>query len=230
MIRQRQYYTLMSSLPWLPYFERAERLPINAVRLAERLSMLEPDDRMIIDRTLAFLDWQKQPIERTDAQVAAFFQDTVALTSSHPLLLQMIEYRMNERTLMAALRRRHKGLPAPEPPETWGVGPWVQHIERHWEESDFRLALMFPWLPQARQYLAAGETLALERLLMGLIWRQLERLTPDMFSFEAVLAYLFKWDILQRWLSYNRDTAHTRFDALVTEILGEHDQLFNIPT
>jgi hypothetical protein len=217
----------MSSLPALPRFERAERLPINEVRLAERLSMLEPKDRALVEHTAEFLAWQRQPVERTDAQVVAYFRQMMGLMSSHPVLMQMITYRMNERTIMAALRHRHRGQPAPTSGELWGVGPWVGHIERQWDEADFRLGHIFPWIRQAQQHLESGETLALERLLMGLIWDRVNLLSHDMFTFEAVLAYLFKWDILRRWLSYNRQAAQTRFEALVTEVIGEHDQLFN---
>ena len=227
MARDLQYYTLMSSLPALPRFERAERLPINEVRLVERLSMLDPDDRMVVERTASFLAWQRQPAERTDAEVVVFFRQMADWTSSYPVLRQMIEHRMNLRTVLAALRRRHRGLSAPAAGEAWGVGPWVPHIERHWEEADFGLAAIFPWIPQARQYLVAGETLPLERLLMGLIWDRVDLLTPDMFAFDTVLAYLFKWDILRRWLACHRKAAQIRFETLVTEVIGEHDRLFN---
>jgi hypothetical protein len=227
MARQRQYYTLISSLPALPRFERAERLPINEVRLAERLRMLDPDHWQVMERTAAFLAWQRQPMGRTDTDVVARFRHIADLASSYPVLMRMIEARMNQRTIMAALRRRHRRQPAPTPGESWGVGPWVHHVERHWEDPDFKLAHVFPWIPQARQHLTAGETLTLERLLMGLIWHGVGRLAQEMFGFEAVLAYLFKWDILRRWLSYNRQAAQARFEILVTEVIGEHDQLFN---
>ena len=227
MARQPQYYTLIASLPALPRFERAQRLPINEVRLAERLSMLEANDRAVVERTASFLAWQRQPVERTDAEVVGSFREMLDWTSSHPVLRHMIEYRMNERTVMAALRRRHRGMPAPAAGEAWGVGPWVRHIAQHWEEPDFRLFPIFPWISQARQHLVAGESLLLERLLMGVIWDRVDLLTPDMFAFDTVLAYLFKWDILRRWLACNREAAQTRFETLVTEVIGEHDQLFN---
>lgn len=227
MARQRQYYTLVASLPLLPHFDRAERLPINEVRLAERLRMLEPGDRRVVERTQAVIAWQWQPVERTDEEVAASYRQMCDLASAYPALMQIVEYRMQKRTIMAALRRRHRGLPAPDPGEIWGVGPWVRHIERHWMDPDFKLSAVFPWIPRARQHLEQGETVALERLLMGLIWTQMDRLTAhDMFGFEGVLAYLFKWDMLRRWLSYNREAAALRFDALAAEVMGEYDPLF----
>ena len=84
-----------------------------------------------------------------------------------------------------------------------------------------------PWA-EARQFLVDSEPLALQRLLLRVTWGRMELLTrSSIFGFEVVLAYLFKWDILQRWLSYNREEAQTRFDTLVTEVIGEHDQFFN---
>ncbi|MEE8297174.1 MAG: DUF2764 family protein [Hyphomicrobium sp.] len=228
MARRHQYITLIASLPPLQFFDRAERLPINEIRLRQRLTMLQPADRRVVERTADFLAWQRQPVERTDTQVVALFQGMTDLAASYPVLMQAIESRMNSRTIMAALRRRQRGASAPTADEPWGVGPWVAHIERNWDDPTFRLSGIFRWVEPARQHLIAGETLALERLLMQQIWHQVDRIAhANMFSFEAVVAYLFKWDILQRWLSYNRAPAQTRFEALVTEVIGEHEQLFD---
>jgi Protein of unknown function (DUF2764) len=228
MARRHHYYTLIASLPALPFFDRAERLPINEIRLRQRLTMLQPADLSAVARTADFLAWQRQPVERTDAQVVALFQGMTDLSESYPVLMQAIEFRMSTRTVMAALRRRQRGESVPTPDQSWGVGPWVAHIERNWDDPTFRLSSHFRWVEPARQHLIAGDTLALERLLMQQIWQQVDRIAhADMFSFEAVVAYLFKWDILHRWLAYNRAPAQTRFEALVTEVIGEHEQLFD---
>lgn len=228
MAHQRQYYTLVASLPPIPYFEHAERLPINKLRLSERLSMLEPDDLALVERTEAVLAWEQHPMERTDAEIVAAYQQIPEHLASRSVIMQIVEYRMHVRTIMAALRRRHRGLPAPKAGEPWGIGPWVSHIERNWDAPDFRLNMVFPWIPEARQYLEDREPLDLQRLLMRLIWKRVDLLTQHtIFGFEAVLAYLVKTDILQRWLSYNREEAQTRFDALVREVIGEHDRLFD---
>lgn len=225
---RRQYIALIASLPPLPRFDRAERLPINEDRLVARIRMLEGKDLAMVERIASFLAWQRQPMERTDAQVVALFKQIVPVASENPSLKAMIEFRMNERTIMAALRRRRRGLPAPTPGEEWGVGSWVQHIVRNWEDPDFKLGKILPWVPRARQHLEAGETLALERLLMTIVWQSIDRISDNNpFGFEVVLAYLFKWDILKRWLSYERHEARVRFDSLLTEVIGEQNRLFN---
>jgi hypothetical protein len=146
----------------------------------------------------------------------------------HPILQELIGFTIDQRTIMVALRRRHRGLPSPSPTDVWGVGQWVKYIEQHWDDPDFRLGNMYPWIPQARAYLEQGQTFALERFLMQQLWTHIDRLVPgNNFGFESVLAYLFKWRLLQQWLSYDVEAAKARFEDLVSEVLHEHQQLFN---
>ena len=220
------YFTLIASLPHLPRFYRAERLPINRERLDERLQMLEPEDRAVAARAEAFIEWQRQPVDRTDAEIIAFFEDMMKQTSQ-PVLMDMIDYRMNQRTIMIALRRRNRGLDVPRPGEHWGVGRWVRHIETHWDDPDFKLAHSNPWIRAARGYLEVGNAIELEQFLMDRTWNYLNRIVEKFeFRFESVLAYLFKWDILQRWLTYNPKTAKLQLTNLLKEITGEHVPLF----
>ena len=64
-----------------------------------------------------------------------------------------------------------------------------------------------------------GDARGLERLLMDVAWRRLSRhAEQNTFSFEAVFAYFFKWDILQAWLSCDADQGKTRFRDLVDKV------------
>jgi len=223
---RRHYYTLIASLPRLPRFDRAERLPINRERLGERLGMLEPEDAELVERATAFIRWQRQPVARTDQEMVTYYERMAELIEE-PVLACMFEFLINQRTIIAALRRRYRGLPAPASGQRWGVGRWVRHIELNWEDPDFRLGALYPWIPQVRAHLEAGEALALDRLLMNLVWDTMDRMAEGSeFGLEALLAYLFKWDILEQWLSYDTEEAKTRFDELVSEVTGEQGRLF----
>ena len=226
MARNTTYYTLIASLPYLPRFYQAERLPINRERLDERLHMLEPDDRVVAAGAEAFIEWQRQPADRTDAEIIAFFEGMMKQTSQ-PVLMAMIDYRMNQRTIMVAFRRRLRGLDSPKAGEPWGVGSWVRHIEKNWDDPHFKLDLVHPWIRTARQFLESENVIALEQFLMERTWNYLSRITEMYeFRFEAVLAYLFKWDILQRWLAYNPKTAKKQLTNLLEETTNEHRVLF----
>ncbi len=215
------YLTLLASLPPLPRFDQTERLPITRERLAQRLRMLTPEDARLYDRAAAFFAWQRQTATRTDEEMIASYKEMEEI-KSHPALQDFFEFPVDQRTIMAALRRRHRGMPAPSPGEPWGVGGLVGHIERNWDDPYFKLDAVHAWIPQARSHLEAGETLALERLLKNMLWDRTDRSAePYDFGFRAVLVYIAKWDILNQWLSYNVEAAKTHFEELVAEVTDE---------
>lgn len=221
------YYTLLASLPPLPRFDQADRLPITRERLRQRFSMLAPDDAELQERAAAFLAWQQQTATRTDEEMIASFKK-MEEHIAQPILQSIFDFPIDQRTIMAALRRRFRGLPAPASGESWGVGRYVNHIERNWDDPHFKLSAMYPWIPQARIHLEAGETLALERLLKNTLWDHIDRSVPSYeFGFSAVLTYIIKWDILHQWLSYDIENAKVRFEELVTEVTHDQPRLFD---
>lgn len=220
------YYTIVASLPALPRFDQTDRLPITRERLRQRLSMLTPDDAQLYESAAEFLAWQRQSATRTDQEMVTNFkrlEERIAL----PTLQSIFDFPIDQRTIMAALRRRFLGLPAPAAGEPWGVGRYVNHIERNWDHPHFKLSAVYHWIVQARAHLEAGETLALERLLKNTLWDYVERSVPAYeFGFSAVLIYIIKWDILDLWLSYNIEDAKMRFEELVTEVTDEQPKIF----
>lgn len=224
-MKNKGYYTLVASLPHLPRFDKADRLPITRERLIQRLKMLDSEDYKLAENVVEFIAWRRQPVGRTNAEIVSVYNQEVKRTFQSKLLKPLFELPVNQKTIITALRRREKGLPRPNPEEPWGVGPLVTHIERNWDKPFFKLQSTYPWIVQAQTYLHEGELLKLEYLLANLIWNKLEfLLIKNYFGFEVVVAYLLKWDILQQWLSYNTEKAKTRFDELVLETINEYEQ------
>jgi hypothetical protein len=227
MSRHHSYYTLVASLPWLPRFDKVERLPISERRLGLRLAMLHPEDAEVVKRARAFMEWRHHPTTRTDEEMVAHYNYMYAAIQ-HPVLRELAEREADKRTIIGALRRRHLERPAPVEGEIWGIGQWVGHIQRHWDVDDFSLGKIYPWIPEARTYIEHGETLALNRLITTEVWNYIEQTTQgNEFGFEIVLAYLFKWYILQQWCCRDSEAAKVRFNNLVVEVMNEHTQLFN---
>lgn len=223
-----QYYTLISSLPHVPYFEGAQHVPINEQRLRRRFSMLEPEHAKIVSRLIEYLGWRYQPVERTDEDVVAHYRKVASCISSEPVLMSLVEAEMSDRTIIAALRRRHRGLSKPNEHEIWGIGRWVKQIEKNWDDADFKLRTVLPWIPQARSFVESGEALALEKLLLDITWKRAGAVwNENPFTFEMFIAYLFKWSTVFCWLTYNRDRACERFNQLVTEVTSEKEKLFD---
>jgi hypothetical protein len=220
------YYTLVASLPRLVHFERAEWLPLSRKQLDQRLSMLVPEDAAELRLAEALVRWQRQPISRTTQEMLRGYR-LLMERASQPGLREFVDFRMSQRTALVALRRQRRGLGPPAAGEIWGVGPLVRRIEAHWESADLGLGDVFPWLEEARALLEAANATGLERLLMEAGWRRLSRIAdPHPFGFEQVLAFFFKWDIVQLWLSYDAAAAKTRFQQLLAEVTRDHQQLF----
>ena len=221
-MRRHPYYALVASLPALPHFTRAERLPLSRRRLDERLRMLAPEDHAELTRAESLTEWQRHPQERTNEEIEARYLDIAAQTSN-AALLEFVEFRMDQRTVMAALRRRRRRLGYEG--IFWGVGRWTRRIESHWNEPALGLGHIYPWIPEARDCLESGRALDLERLLMDQVWRRLSKVADEHpFGFETVFAFVFRWDISSRWLAYDADVAARRFRGLVGDAIREFEQ------
>ncbi|MEO0397213.1 MAG: DUF2764 family protein [Cyanobacteria bacterium P01_A01_bin.137] len=225
MFKANQYVTLMASLPYLGELFEAQQTPLSRLKLEARLKMLSEEDTSRLHQIQSLIRWHHLPISQTDAEIIAaaeeFFQQV-----KNPILREVVAFRLELHTIVAALRRRKRGEKS-APGEPWGYGRWVQHIERYWSEPDFRLQGNFPWLLEAQQMLHDDESVALERLLFSYVWTRLGQLGADhYFDFEAVVIYVLRWDLIDRWVRYDGPLAVERFKHLVDTGMGEFDQLF----
>jgi hypothetical protein len=160
-------------------------------------------------------------LERTDSDVAGRYQRLVAQISN-PTLRDLIEWRLDMRTIIAALRRRLSGMGPPS-----GVGQWVEKIRRHYQHPTFQLQGRYPWIGRFDQLLRDGRALEAQRLIFEVNYREFDQWNPpDMFSFEALLVYLAKWEIIDRWTSLDEAAGRDRFDTILKETLGEYARLF----
>lgn len=217
-----RYAMLVCALPALPATLFTERqTPISRLQLDRRLALLAPEDARRLSALEDVLHWDRLPMGLDDGRVAREFRATLA--SLPPgLPRDVARWRLEDRTLLAALRRRQLGRPAPAPGEDWGCGNRVEHIRRAWHEPVFGLERLFPWAGEAARLLKVGDALGLERLLLGHTWEGLSRLgAGHYFDFEAVAIYVLKWDILRRWTACNGVTALRRFQDLADAALGE---------
>ncbi|MGK7874217.1 MAG: hypothetical protein AB4426_13155 [Xenococcaceae cyanobacterium] len=221
-----KYVTLMASLPPLGQLFAAKQTPISRLKLESRLKMLSEEDTALLRQIEELVHWSHLPTDRTDVQIVAsakrFFQEVRI-----PLLREAVESRLELHTVVAALRRRKRGESAPSPEEPWGYGRWVSHIESHWTEPTFRLEGAFPWVLEANRLLNANESVALERLLFGVVWDKLGRMGEGhYFDFEAVVIYVLRWNLVDRWSRYEGETAVKRFTELVDSGIEKFTNVF----
>lgn len=217
---------LMTSLPHHVSILRCRQTPLSRIKLEQRLRALDEQDAEQLRLVAGTVHWLWLQSLDSDASVVELAQRNLERIE-HPLLRELVTERLELRTVIAALRRRHRGEGPPHPGEKWGFGRWVSHITTYWSDPAFRLERAFPWLPQARRLLDAGDSLELEKLLLTTLWDQLGRAAEShYFDFVAVVIYVLRWDLIARWTSYNTRDAAERFSGLLEEGLGDYARIF----
>ena len=220
-----EYTMLMASLPHHGSLFAAKRPPLNRVKLEGRLRILKPEDRDTLDLVVNALLWFALPLGLKEAKIVARGREAMARIENETLR-QVILDRLEIRTCVAALRRRHSGQTSSPTGRNWGYGRWLNHIERNWSDPSFRLDGVFPWLREADRLMRDGDTLGLERLLFEIVWKNLGRYAAKHeFDFEAVVIYVLRWNVIARWTLYNGEAASQRFAELVDSALGEYAQV-----
>ena len=220
MTANTNYYSLVASLPHMPRSFETERVPISRIQLQQRLKLLGDRDKSIVEQVQNFFLWDRQLPERTDDEVEMEY-DRLMKSISNSLVRDIINHRMDVRTITCALRRRRLGL---EPPTA--VGQHTDRIRKNWHHPDFRLVREHPWIPHVREALDAGEPMQVERQLLSATWNRWVQLADQFyFSFETVLLYLARWEIVDRWTRLDETTGRQKFDELLAQTLNLEENL-----
>lgn len=224
---EQRYVTLMASLPYHGRLFGARQTPLSRFQLNKRLAWLEPDDARTLASIEAVLRWSRNLLLETDAGYLEKARQTLAGLDSE-LLLDVVRTRLEMRTLTAALRKRDVGHSAPAEGEAWGFGRWVNIMRAHWNEPDFGIGHIYPWVIDAHQKMLENNTLGLERLFMSNAWEHLGRAgAGHYFDFEAVAVYVLRWDLIDRWTRYDAETARGQITALAEAGLGDYRNMYH---
>ncbi len=224
---EQRYVTLMASLPYHGRLFGARQTPLSRFQLDKRLAWLEPEDAQSLQRMESLLRWRKNLLLEKDPQ---YLEDAKAIIDSleDPLLAGIVRRRMEMRTLIAGLRMRAAGRSAPREREAWGYGRWLNVMRRHWNDPDFGLGHIFPWINDAQRAMQEGNTLGLERLFMGSAWNHLARVgAGHYFDFVAVAVYVLRWDLVDRWTRYEEKAAKEKIIGLANAGLGNYQQIYH---
>jgi len=219
ILDESRYYALVASLPALPELERAEQTPINAIKLRTRLADLTAPDRNLLDRVESLLHWERLRMDTPDAALIAAASAAMPTLAARGLD-DLVRDRLELRTVIAALRRKQAGQAPPGPGEVWGFGRHRDLIRRSWDRSDLGLSHVFPAVRDIAGLIRDGDPDGLERFLLVHVWRALARAGEGhYFDFRAVVIYVLRWNILDRWLSYDGAAAAERFELLCNDAL-----------
>jgi hypothetical protein len=211
------YITLIASLPILPDILVAKQTPISRLRLEQRLRDLLPEDKALLDDILDLLAWRRLDLGESDAHFMARARRLIPRLPT-PALRRAIEYRLEARTILAALRRRRRGQTAPAADGSWGYGRWTRTIAANWQEPGLGIEQSFPWVREAAEHIRSGDAVALESLLMRQLWTITGRLgVGHAFDFTAVALYALRYQLIERRVAYDAEAATARFRRLVDQ-------------
>ena len=224
-MRADRYVMLMSSLPHLGRLFRAKERPLTRIQLEGRLRLLEPEDARTLRRIENTLRWAVLAPGSRDREQAERGRAVIGELDD-PTLREAVARRLEARTLVAALRRRRDGQSPPADPAEVGYHRQADLLARHWDARGFGLARHAPWLGEAEDLLQAGDSEALERLLLRQAWDDLARLgRGHAFDFTAVVLYVLKWDLMDRWMRYDGTAARARFERIAEAALARYGQI-----
>ncbi len=223
-----QYVSLIASLPpHLPSLFATRQPPISRIKLDERLNVLESADRSDLAVIENLVHWDRMAIDTTDDEMLER-EKLAEAQLKNTFIKEIVRWRLEMRTFVSALRHRQLGITLSYQKAKWGYGRWVQFIENHWNEAAFGLGRQFPWLPEAETFLMDENNLGLERLLLSQIWDYYGRAVGShYFDFEAVVVYVLRWDVIDRWSRYDSSKAEKRFREMADQALGEHIAMFS---
>lgn len=224
MTERFRYITLVTSLPHLGKIFSQPEVPLSRFRLKQRLQMLDTGHYELLEKMVEATTWAGVSRFENDTDVITTAQQTIDALKDYPTLQHLVGTRMETRTIIAAMRRRHDGDEAAGDIDSWGFGRWRRSIKDNWTDPAFGLSHFMPWVPQAHALLAAGDHIAMERLVLTEIFRQLDHYgARHQFDFEAVAIYTLRWIIVERWSQYNTKAARERLEGLVCIALGQDD-------
>ncbi len=221
MPHSSSYYTLVASLPALPRHFDVEHVPISLLDLKQRLEMLTSEDAEVVKQLLELFRWSRQPNELTDENAASHYNNLIVCMNNR-LARHIVTYQRDIQAVVSSLRRRRRGLP-PAP----GLGQWTDHIRNNWEHPELRLHWQYPWIAEVARTVGTTDCVRIERSLLEFAWDHWYRVAEHyFFSFEAVLLYLTRWEIIHRWVSRDATRGRQYFDQLVMESLSEYVNLY----
>lgn len=207
------FYMVVSSLPRLGGDFKIEQVPISRMQLEKRLKLL-PEVHSSLLFSIEHVLWKSWfEYENT---VAALRQAWIKLSHTDSVFLhELMDWYLDFRSIIAALRLRHRQKEVPEQVDDLWITRWSHKIVQHWSEPDFGLKSVYPWLPELALDVAKEDTLRVEAFFLKHFWTYLlQKESEHSFDFEALVIYLLRWNIVDYWSGFGKENILAHLGAL----------------
>lgn len=219
-----QFYMVASALPRMTASFKVEAPPISRIQLEKRLKLL-PTETLNLLYALELLVWQswfmpQKPFSSTKENYLNL------LKIKSPFIHKTVHWFMDLRSLFSALRLRKAVKSPPANPQDYWLSHWNHQLIQHWDEPDFGLKSVYPWLPKVASNLDKEDTTAVEEFLLCHIWSYLSIIElGHYFDFEALIIYLLRWNLIDYWSNFNCVHLSDCFDEMVETLIHENSQV-----
>lgn len=220
-------YTVLTSLQHIDSLFNSRITPLSRFQLDRRLSMLNTEDqeRLVLIENL--LHWDHLADDINESQLIHLTEKTRDSLGSQTLR-ELMNWHLDMRTIVAALRHKHRGETAPTTPK-WSYGTRYEYIRNHWSSPTLGLGQAFPWISNVAECLRTDHCIELEKILLQAVWDQLNRLTiHHLFDFDAVVIYVLRWHLVSSWSRYDADKAQIRLHKLIDKSLGKFKDTLSV--
>lgn len=213
-----EFITIASSLPRLGDSFKIAEPPISRLQLEKRLKLL-PEEYAGLLFKLELLVWHSWFKPQYSVLELKKRYNEVHKTES-VFIKDLVDWYLNLRSLIAALRLRLVQQEAPKQPKEEWISTHNHQIIQHWQEPDFGLKALYPWLSTINNALAQKDSAAVEEFVLTHIWQHLicqER--GHYFDFENLVIYLLRWDLIQYWSQFNKEKVLQAIDDLCDALI-----------
>lgn len=218
------YYTLMTSLPKLSGNFKVSHLPISQLQLMKRTKLVPDHDKEIV-KLLINLTWRDWFNTETDIKNDRIM--TAKMNELHnPFIDELITYVFDIRSILAAIRLRKSNSDSTDNKQTVLLTHWRERILNHWNEPDFGLGSVYPWLSDVIAKQSSNESQLIDEMVITQLWKHLQSIeTLHYFDLEALIIYLVRWQIINYWSQFDGEKAFTEIDKQANKQL--ESQLLN---
>jgi hypothetical protein len=212
-----RYVFLLSSLPRLGGLDAVRSLPIGHSTLRDRLSVFEPAQLAALATVETLLQWPAGWSVLDDGNCLLRLREA-SRNLPHAALRDHCAARLQIMTVLGALRARRRGASV-APQWLRASGEIGARLKQRWSDPEFGLSIPYPWLGEVIGHFGAADWEGLER---GLIRHEYAGLAATQaasgYGFEAVAAYVLRWELLSRWLEFDAGRAAARMASVLSSV------------
>jgi hypothetical protein len=108
----------------------------------------------------------------------------------------------------------------PDADQIWGYSNFSERISRYWEHPTFGLEHHLPYVSELLDYLQGDNPRDAEYFVLNLKYEYLKQVEQDHeFDLVAVVIYVLRWHLVDRWTRQNPEEAVKTFDECSCKVV-----------